>query len=1465
MRFGKPVLLFLALLLLAAVAVAQSHLSTADLQPLPLSFEPNAGQTTPEFSFVAHGPGMSLMFAPHEVVFANCVSDGEPRCSMQMLRMRFEASKTTQVLGEHLAGRANYYVGANPSLWRVGVPMYQALRYRSIYPGIDAVFHGHDGQVEYDFTVAPRANPDAIALDLSGGVSDIENGELVFRGSGRQFRFKRPEIYQEVNGARSSVAGAYFRRPDGRIGFRIGTYDHERALIIDPVVTYASYIGGNPGTVYGVASDSSGNVILTGETNVTDFPVTTGAFQSTLKGYTDAFVSKLNPTGSQFVYSTYFGGTSNETAYAVAIDASGNAYITGVTGSGDLPTKNAYSTSCPSICNTPFAAKFDPSGALIYSTYLGPSNAVARSIAVDAQGNAYITGNIASADLPLVNAFQSTLPEQVSTSGVSAFVQKLSASGSALLYSTYLGGVGADIGRGIAVDASGSAYVVGQTDGGFPVRNPLQADGSGAFITKFTPDGTDLVYSTVFGGSAKTEADAVAVDSSGAAYITGVTTSPDFPLTANAFKSTCAGSTGASCVTSEAYALVLDPTGTNVRYSTFLAEGTVAGITSDTSGNAFIAGSTDWNDFPLVNPLQTTVATGTSGSDLFVTELNSTGTPLLSTILGGYWTGDTAGGIALNNGTIYVAGTTNSSSNFQTNPDFPLINPMTTTISTQNQSPILAEIAAGNGPALSVSPRIAPSVVLRNVSSSTLIFNSITASSDFQMSGDCGTSLTPGADCIVYLKSTDTAPAGTLTVDSNATSTPAVFTIAKATGVDQNTSPYLLIYPNDYLEFPPTFVGESATRSILVRNIGAGSGTIFLNTTGNFQSTNHCSGGVAAGASCTVDVTFTPTIAGSAGGQLGINSNATTIYMNGWGSSTALLPSATTVSFGTQYVGLPGFSRAILLQNVSNESAAYSGLSVSGGFNANSDCPATIPARGSCHVTLTFTPTTNAFYQGTLTVTGAAPVTITGTGRILSALSLSTFDVEFGYTLLAGPYGTQNVTVTNNSANSVNISAVSTTGDFSQTSNCVGALAAQTSCTITVKFVPTAEGDRYGQLSITHDGLGSPQQALLHGLGENYIRLTPSSIDFGNQAVGTASSWHYLSVGNNSFNQSVTISGVTVSDNEFAIAQNPCPTTLQPLYGCALQFTFTPASPGLHQATVTVTSSNPASTETATLQGIGDGPEMALSSTSLSFGTVELGAAPGSQSLSLSNPGSADLQISGISTSGDFSETNTCPAALPAGSQCSISVSFKPSATGARDGSLSISTNASSSPSTVALSGAGADFQFVAGSSGATSQTVAAGQTATFTLQVSGSTGFSDSVTFACANVPAGYSCSANPPSLTVNGTAQNVTVSVTTPVTVAGMIAPVKLPPLMPTVTLAFSGVLGFLACFTARRKIPLCVCAIVVAVSLLAACGGGGGGRTNNPPPPPVVTPQTHTITVTATSQAGDVKSTTLNLTVN
>ena len=445
---------------------------------------------------------------------------------------------------------------------------------------------------------------------------------------------------------------------------RWGPYDPTRPLVIDPVLSYSSYLGGNSSEAgLGVAVDASGNIYLTGETFSTDFPTTVGALQTSSGGGNDAFVMKLNPAGPNLVYSTYFGGSGFESAKGIELDALGNAYITGETRSTDFPaTPGAYKTTLGGSRDA-FVAKVNPSGsALIYATYVGGGGIdEGFGIAVDGAGNAYITGGTQSGDFPTtLGAFQTTI------GGRDAFVTKVNANGTALIYSTYLGGNlgvggGSDDGQGIAVDASGNAYVTGQavstnfptTPGAFQTTFGGFAD---AYVTKVNDAGTGLVYSTYLGGSASEEGFGIAVDASGKAYVTGETVSTNFPTTPGAPQTTFGGGTG------DAFVTKLNDTGTGVVYSTYLGgDGSDNGrdIAVDASGNASITGKTFSTNFPTTpDALQTT----SGGSvDAIVTKLNTAGDALMYSSYFGGSSQDEGFAIAVDGaGNAYVAGLTKS-------------------------------------------------------------------------------------------------------------------------------------------------------------------------------------------------------------------------------------------------------------------------------------------------------------------------------------------------------------------------------------------------------------------------------------------------------------------------------------------------------------------------------------------------------------------------------------------------------------------------------------------------------------------------------------------------------------------------------------------------------------------------------------------------------------------------------------
>ena len=436
-------------------------------------------------------------------------------------------------------------------------------------------------------------------------IRQTAQGDLIFKMcpgiDKEEIRWHKPVVYQEKNGAREEIAAHYTITDKNHIGFELAKYDASKPLYIDPLI-YSTYLGGSEGA-YAVAVDSAGNAYITGATFSTDLQ-TVNPLQPTLGGFgaENAFVSKFNAAGSALVYSTYLGGSLVDEGLAIAVDSAGNAYITGVTHSGNFPTTpTAFQRSLGGRSN-PFVTKINPTGsALVYSTYLGGNgDDSGNGIAVDSLGNAYIIGFTDSANFPTMNALQ-----PVYGGGDDAFVSKINPTGSALVYSTFLGGSGTDNGHGIALDSADNAYVTGLTAStNFPTMNPLQpsnAGSSNAFVSKINPAGSALVYSTYLGGSGGDYGLGVAVDGADSAYITGVATA-NFPTTPGALQTTFGGITDAfvSKINSAGSALVystyLGGSGYDDNYG--------GGIAVDSGGNAYVTGDTRSFDFPTVNPLQ---------------------------------------------------------------------------------------------------------------------------------------------------------------------------------------------------------------------------------------------------------------------------------------------------------------------------------------------------------------------------------------------------------------------------------------------------------------------------------------------------------------------------------------------------------------------------------------------------------------------------------------------------------------------------------------------------------------------------------------------------------------------------------------------------------------------------------------------------------------------------------------------
>jgi hypothetical protein len=650
----KRIAVVLNLLVLASwVAVAQSR-------GAPLMFEPNLGQANTAAAFVAHTPHGAAQFDPSGVTL---------RRGVDTIRIAFRnANPATRLSGlGPTGGRANYFIGPKAN-WIGGIPLYRGVRYAEVYPGIDVDFHSpgsspgessgaeHGGDLEYDFLLAPGAKVSAIRLAFSGiQTTYLDRGDLVLKTSQGEFRHRHPRLYREKNGKRLEIGGGYVLRGRNEVGFEVAPGWADSPLVIDPVVTYSTFMGGGGNTMaWAVAVDSAGCIYLAGETLPVNFGATFQVSDSTSS--TDAFLVKMNSAGTAMVYAAYFGGTGRSSARGVAVDSGGNAYITGFAYSTDFPTTaGAYRSSTLGMADV-FAMKLNPTGsALVYSALFGGAgNDLATGIAIDSSGNAYISGSTASLAFPITNAFQSSYGGGVQD----AFVTKINSTGSTLLYSTFLGGTGNDVANGIAVDSSGSAYVAGYTDSlNFPTASALYGAPAGqgdAFVAKLTPSGTGLVFATYLGGSQVDVADAIAIDSVDNVFVTGTTLSTNFPVTAGAFQAANAGSY-------DAFVTELNSEGRALVYSTYLGgEGSDQANAIAVLGDvAYVAGFTYSHYYPVQDAVQSALG---GAQDAFVTAIASGGNSLVwSTYCGGL-EDDQANGIAVDSSaSAYIAGWTLSS------------------------------------------------------------------------------------------------------------------------------------------------------------------------------------------------------------------------------------------------------------------------------------------------------------------------------------------------------------------------------------------------------------------------------------------------------------------------------------------------------------------------------------------------------------------------------------------------------------------------------------------------------------------------------------------------------------------------------------------------------------------------------------------------------------------------------------
>lgn len=988
------------------------------LGALPLAFEPNQGQSNDAVKYIARGARYNVYFTSAETVLVLQGSSGVKSAASpanqpaDILRMSLKGADPSAdlVAADQLPGKTNYFIGPREN-WHSDIPNYRRILRRQVYPGIDISYHGAEGQLEEDFVVSPGADPRAIRLAFEGAkkLGTSSNRELRLTLEDGAVTFRRPVAYQETNGSKQLVSANYVIMNNGLVGFRLGDYDRRLPLVIDPILSYSTYLGGsNIDGANGIAVAPDGTAFIAGGTFSINFP-TAHSLQPNHGGpddlSQDGFVTKLSADGSTLLYSTYLGGKADDVANGIAVDTFGDAYVVGTTHSPDFPvTGGSFDPTCADdgacgaskcdnlnlVVSNAFVSKLNPEGSgLIYSSFLGHfENVTGRAIAVDANEIAYVTGTTEfnakpqgafCGPFPITgNAFQPTFGGNFANTN--AFVTQISATGSTILYSSYLSGSAESVGFGIAADTSANAYVTGVTySPDFPTVTPLQPvyGGAGdAFLIKVNTNGsgpTSLVYSTFLGGSGLDQGNGVVVDRGGSVYVAGGTASTSLG-TAGVVQPNCHLDSSNTCE-GDAFVAKFNP-GTSpaltLAYLTYLggsladtATAVAVEPVNPPNGFAYVTGSTVSPDFPVSGAVFQSKFGG-GNADSFVAKLDPNGATLLySSYLGGTNT-DIGYGIAADTGgNAYVAGQTCSL-------DFPLANP--------------EQAASG---------------------------------------GNCDAFVSK----VSILNGIQVNPAGL---------------VFSAQSLGTTSQPQTVTFTNG--DSPVTL------SSIAVDPASP--------NPGDFAVTTTCAASLLPGGQCTLTVSFTPQGAGLRKATIpitvtgaGLTQNVV-VPLNGQASTLTL--SASSLSFGQQQVGVPnGSPLSIVATNNGTTPVTFTSITASGDYSETDNCTkAPLQPTTTCGIQITFAPTTAGSSIGALTLTDNAP----GSPQIVLLMGTG-IGQQSGFVIKATP-GSATVAAGNSATIAV---TVSTSSGFSQpiTLGCTG-LPVAANCSFSA---PTSTGP--GQLTST--------------------------------------------------------------------------------------------------------------------------------------------------------------------------------------------------------------------------------------------------------------------------------------------------------------------------------------------------------------------------------------------------------------
>ncbi len=915
-RFSACTLIGLFAFLHPAIA------NSVPLKSLPMVFEQNQGQTASEYRYLVRRDGMSVLFLPGGVDF-RLPHHGVPSSEVHLRLVGSQASPAGFALQ---AGRTNYLLGSDASKWIRNVPQFAKVEYPELYPGISLIFYGNDDSLEHDFVLQAGANPTQIAFRLSGAqaVELNAHGDLVVRLDTGNLLLRRPVAYQEAGNDRTKVSATFVLAKDRTIGFRIGRYDHARPLVIDPVFTFSTYLAGTGlDRVSAVTTDTSGNIYAVGSTSSTDFP-TAAAEQPRSGGGNDVFVSKLDPSGHTLLYSTYLGGSGDDWGGAIAVDGNGNAIVTGSSNAfttADFPAAGQLpSSGCTSGGSCYFLASLKPDGsALNYSGVinagLGPyTNGNAGRVAVDAAGDAYLTGVVDNSSFPVTAGTLS--PTVAGYPYSSTFVTKVSPAGK-VLYSTVIPGNATPdptqvysnwfLPTGIAVDANGQATISGTGGLGLPTtsgtiqpsfpNDPAAGNSTAGFVLQLNAAASAINFASYLPGT--DSAGGMAVDAAGNYYFAGATGETNLPVSSNAYQMTLPSNP--SCHCSVGYVLKLNPKAASVVAASYLGEvlpgqnswggASLVGIGLDSHSNIFVGGHVFSADFPLKDPFVTQYEFTGSVADMVVAEMS----PDLSNLMFGSYlsstssqaSGSSFSGLAVDKSDQLIVTGITEAADFPTTegsfePKFPpppnaqslplhsFLSKIDLSIAAPSVCLNSYSVGFGNVPAQTTGTQ---NLTLTNCGNAPLHLDSYVSSSPLVgATGDCS-DVAPGAACTItasYLPENSDSVYGTLTLSDNAAIPTQVVSFS-----GQGLAGKLVPRPTP-LDFGHLLVGTQGPQTNLtLSNAGTADLTISaVSVSGDYtMSGNTCTAALAEGWFCSVSLIFSPSVSGTRTGTLVIHSN----------------------------------------------------------------------------------------------------------------------------------------------------------------------------------------------------------------------------------------------------------------------------------------------------------------------------------------------------------------------------------------------------------------------------------------------------------------------------------------------------------------------------------------------------------------------------------------------------------------